>query len=159
MITRYDVSESYVNSKSFEPGALYCCNDTGNIYLDSVAENKRVAVAKDVVVLAAESDKPLAPIPNKIYCVVSTGRTYLYYNGAWTTINRAQLHFSGITVPTGNNGYTLRDTRITANDTGIFVPDLSMKDLCTSFTVTCSLGSAKIVITADYPIVGEVIIN
>lgn len=159
IITHYDVSESYVNSKDFEAGALYYCNDTGNIYLDSIVESKRVSIAKDIVVLATESDKPLAPIPNKLYCVTSTGKTYLYYNGEWVNTNRSQLHFDGITVPIGIDGYTITDSRINVNDTGVFVPDLSVKDLCVSSTVTCSAGSAKIVVSAAYPIIGEVIIN
>lgn len=158
MIIHYDVTESFLKTKNFESGAIYYCNDTGNVFLDSFTEGIRIQVSRDIIPIATEADKPIAPLPNKLYCVIATGTLCIYYDGTWVNLGRPQIHFANVVVP-ADSALEIIDSRIISADSALFVPDLSVADLCTNSTATCSDGKVTISVTASFPIIGEVIIN
>lgn len=164
MIQFFDVAKSQLANKDFEAEALYFCNDTGEIFFDSKQENSRVQVGNEIVILSKESDRTalLAPIPEKLYLVVDTGRSYLYTDGSWIAIgSSSQIHFSNQVLTSDGTSATLTisDNRIKATDTATFVPDLSVIDLATNVKATCSAGSVIVTATAKYDIPGEVVVN
>ena len=162
MIKFYDVTESSLDRKAFEAENLYFCNDTGAIYLDSKIEKTRIRIASDIIILATESARTslLAPISNKIYCVLGSGRLYIYSDGNWISLGGAgsQIVKSNIEVP--NSGtLTITDDNIKSYNTGKFYPDLSVSDLASNISVVCADGSATITLTASYPIIGNLVID
>lgn len=159
MIKYYDITESELESKEFESGSLYYCSDSGNVYLDSEKESSRKKMNNEIIVLGTESNRLgiLAPLPGKLYCVLETGSMYLY-NSSWVKLGSKELLiFDNILVENGT--LTIQDNRIMQEYTGIFVPDLSVIDLVSYVTVTCSNGSAIIKLTSSYPIPGSLKIN
>lgn len=158
MVVHYDITETYLANKTFEAGAIYYCNDTGNVFLDSVTEKTRIQVSRDIIPIATEADKPIAPLPNKLYCVMATGTLCIFFNGAWVNLGRPQIHFANVTVP-ASSALEISDNRIISADKAVFIPDLSVADLCTKSTAICSDGKVTISVTASFPIIGEVIIN
>lgn len=161
MIKFYDVTESSLEKKAFEAENLYFCNDTGAIYLDSKIEKTRIRIASDIIILATESARTsiLAPISNKIYCVLESGRLYIYYDGNWISLGGdGQIIKSNIEVPTSGT-LKITDANIKSYSTGKFYPDLSVSDLASNVSVTCADGSATITLTSSYPIIGTLIID
>ena len=159
MFKFYDTPESALANQPFAAESIYFCRDTGNLYFDSIIENARVQI-RDIIVLGTESSRTsmLAPIPNKLYCVIESGSMYIYYNGEWKKLGVGQqLHFNNICVENGS--HTITDSRISASDTAQFTPDLSVEDLVSDINVVCSEGKAVITCTSDYKIYGNLIIN
>jgi len=154
LIKFYDITESALSKKAFESEALYCCNDTGNMYYDSPAEGSRKELSSNLIKLNTESDRTniLAPIPNKIYCIIATGCMYIYTT-KWNRLGSREFSIDNLILE-GTSPLKVSDARITDIDTAEFVPDLTVADLLTKCTVTCSNGSASIAFTASYPIPG-----
>lgn len=157
MIIFYDIPRSELDSKPFEEEALYCCNDTGEIFLDSKASGARIQISSGIIMCA--SSLPLAPIPNKLYIVVKTGTIHAYINDAWVNLSdRPQIHFKNVVVGK-NSTLTIEDSRILETDSAVFVPDLSIADLAADITVSCSNGSISVVSNSNYDLPGTVIVN
>ena len=157
MINFYDIPRSELDSKPFEEEALYCCNDTGEIFLDSKASRVRIQISSGIIMCA--SSLPLAPIPNKLYIVVKTGTIHAYIDDSWVNLSdRPQIHFKNIVVGK-NSTLIIEDDRILETDTAIFVPDLSVADLATQFGVSCTNGSISITSACYYDLPGTVIVN
>lgn len=166
MIQFYDVTEAQVNNKDFEAESLYFCSDSGKIFHDSKVEQKRVQIGSEITILGTESARNdlLAPIPEKLYAVIETGKLYIYNSGSWVSLGGStQIHFKNILLEVNDAKtaatLTISDNRIKATDTAEFVPDLSVVDLASAVTATCSIGKVVISATAKYDIPGEVIIN
>lgn len=159
MIKYYDITENVLESKTFERDAVYYCTDTGNIYVDSPLEGARKKMSSDVVMVGTESDRAnlLAPIPYKIYCVLSSGTMYIYYNSKWNRLGAAQFEIHNVVVDNGS--LTVSDPRIISGDEAEFIPDLSVIDLVSDISATCSDGSVKVTLTSSYPIPGTIKIN
>ena len=164
MIRFYDVTQSALNStngKTFRSEALYLCSDTGKIFLDSKLSNTRVEIGCDIKIIAKETDREnlLAPIPEKIYCVLESGRMYIYTSSTWLAIGGGgQIIKRGLTVTKGKS-ITVSDAGIKATNTGVFTPDLSVEDLASDISVVCANGSATISLTSDYDIIGDLVIS
>lgn len=157
MINFYDIPRSELDSKAFEEEALYCCNDTGEIFLDSKAAGARIQISSGIIMCA--SSLPLAPIPNKLYIVVKTGTIHAYINDAWVNLSdRPQIHFKNVVVEKLST-LTIEDDRILETDTAVFVPDLSVADLASDITVSCSNGSVSVVSNSNYDLPGTIIVN
>lgn len=58
-----------------------------------------------------------------------------------------------VSVPS-TGSITVSDSRIKADMTGTFIPDLSVIDLISNISVTCAEGSATITATTSYEIPG-----
>lgn len=160
MIQFYDVTESALSKAGFSEERLYFCTDTGNIYLDSMLDGRRVAIARDIIILGTENERTsmLSPVPDRLYCVIGSGSIYIHHGGVWVKLgSREQIHLNNLVVTGGN--ITVSDNRILAGDTAIFVPDASVADLVSSSSATCSDGSVTVSVESDYEIFGEVIIN
>lgn len=155
IITYYDLTESQVKAKAYSAGSLYCCSDTGNIFLDSVLEEVRVQLATDVIICTS---LPLAPAANKLYCNVAVGTISTYVDGEWVTLGaRPQMHFGNVVISGGT--LTVSDSRILSTDTAVFVPDLSVADIAGTISVRVANGSITVTSNSEYDIPGEVIIN
>lgn len=158
MIAYYDITESNLNSKSFEAEAIYFCNDTGRIFLDSIVTESRIRISNEIVIVSTPGSLPLAPITDRIYFVLSDTSIRMYHGGEWVIFSkRSQMTFLNIT--TNNGSATITDSRIKAVDTGVFVPDPSIADLVTASSVTCADGSATVSVTSSYDVFGTVLIN
>ena len=159
MIKYYDITENALKSKPFESEAIYYCTDTGNVYVDSPLEGTRKKMSSDVIMIGTESDRSmiLAPIPYKIYCVLSSGAMYIYYNSKWNRLGVAQFEICNVLVENGT--LTISDPRIISADEAEFIPDLSVIDLASNISATCSNGSVKVTMTSNYPIPGTIKIN
>lgn len=159
MITFYDVAESALASKAFEAEALYFCSDTLNLYFDSPVEGSRIRMSTDIIILADENARNniLAPFPFKIYCVLSTGSLYIYNDGKWNRLGTSQFDIHNVVVENGS--LTVTDDRITEADTAQFYPDLSVIDLASNISTTCTKGSVTVNLTSSYPIPGIIKIN
>lgn len=156
MIKYYEITKGELEKKAYEEGSLYYCYDTSDTYLDS-ASNGRICIAKDII-LTTEANKPLAPQPERLYVMIDTGTLWIHYNNAWVQLGRkAQIHFCNVTVTGGT--LTISDSRISATDTAVFIPDISVADLCSAISVTCAAGSLTVRLTSSYDIFGEVIVN
>lgn len=162
MIQYFDITESALEQKQFEAEAIYFCVDSGNIYVDSIAEMTRIKMASEVIFLATEQSREdiLAPLPNKIYCVLESGKMYIHPSTDWIPVGgTSQVEFNNILIENGTK--TITDSKIKAINTGEFIPDLSVIDLVSATAVTCSDGSAIITITSSStcPIPGRLIIH
>lgn len=159
MIKFYNITEEELKTKAFEAEALYYCSDTLNVYLDSPIENSRVRMSTDTIILADESARNniLAPLPYKIYCVLSTGSLYIYTDGQWNRLGASQFDIYNVVVENGS--ITISDDRITEVDTAMFYPDLSVIDLASNISAVCSKGSVKVTLSSNYPIPGIIKIN
>ena len=161
LVQYFDLPEAAIASQPFTAGALYVANDTGRIFFDSINVNARIDVANSILLITTESARSalLAPISGKLYCVLESGRMYLYADGTWYAFGtRPQIHFENIVVEK-NTPLVLSDSRIIASDNAVFIPDLSVADLVTGSSCTCAAGSVTVNITADYNIIGRVIVN
>ena len=157
MINFYDISKNELANKPFESEAVYCCNDTGEMFLDSPSSHERIQINMEVIICA--STLPLAPIPDKLYAVIKTGTLHAYVDGNWVNLgNRPQLHFKNVVVPK-NGTLTIENYRILETDSGVFIPDLSVADLAADVNVVCSNGAVSISSTSNYDLPGVVIIN
>ena len=155
IITYYDLTESQVKAKAYSAGSLYCCSDTGNIFLDSVLEEVRVQLATDVIICTS---LPLAPAANKLYCNVEVGTISTYVDGEWVTLGaRPQMHFGNVVISGGT--LTISDSRILSTDTAVFVPDLSVADIAGTISVRVANGSVTVTSNSEYDIPGEIIVN
>lgn len=163
MIKYYDITEDELETKEFEAGALYYCTDSCNIYVDSANDNTRHKMSNTLIVLGTETDRTdlLAPIPNKLYCVLSTGIIYLYTTSGWIVIKgvTVNIQIGNIVVESGESSLTVENSSITSTCVGTFIPDSSVADLVTSSQVVCGDGSAVITVVSDYDISGTVYIN
>ena len=159
MITFYNIAENALSSKAFEAEALYFCSDTLNLYFDSPIEGIRIRMSTDTIILADENARNniLAPLPFKIYCVLSTGSLYIYTDGKWNRLGASQFDIYNVVVENGS--FTVTDDRITDVDTAQFYPDLSVVDLASNIRATCSKGSVKVTLNSNYPIPGIIKIN
>ena len=157
MIKFYDITKSELDSKAFEAEALYYCTDTKSIYIDSVNSGERESMAQNAIILNRESEKPLAPIPGKLYCVLETGLVYTYVNGNWKCLSPRKLYFEDITVSGGTA--TVTNSSILANDKAIFLVDPSVKDLASGVSAVCTAGKCTITLTSDYDIFGTLIVE
>lgn len=159
MIKFYDVTESALKNKEYDAETLYFCRDTGALYMDSVEEGARIQIASEITVLGTENARisMLAPVPAKLYVVIESGSIYFYSNGWIKLGRREQLHFSNVLVQNGS--LTITDSRIADGDTAVFVPDLSVLDLASNISASCTTGSVTVTLTADYDIPGEIIVN
>lgn len=149
-----------MESKPIEDEAVYFCSDTGNIYFDSLTNGGRTKMSNTIIILTTETQRNniLAPIPNKLYCVLQSGCLYIYNNGNWIQFGGLEkFQFSNVVVENGS--LTITDSRISTLCTATFVPDLSVADLVSDISVTCSAGSLKVTLTANYPIPGTVYVN
>ena len=159
LIKFYDVTESALANSPYEAESMYFCRDTGKIYVDSIKEGARVLMSSEITVLATENDRTsmLAPVPTKLYVIIESGSIY-FYSGGWIKLgHKEQFHFPNVLVENGK--LTITDNRISAGDTAVFIPDLSVIDLATGVSVVCANGSLTVSLTADYDIPGEVIVN
>ena len=159
LIKFYDVTESALTNKKYEAESLYFCTDSKKIYLDSVESGERVQIASEIIVLGTEAERTsmLAPVPEKLYIVLESGSIY-FYSSNWVKLgHKEQFHFPNVVVEGGSLKIT--DSRISASDTAVFVPDLSVVDLASNISVNCAAGSLTVTLTADYDIPGEVIVN
>lgn len=159
LIKFYDVTESALMKKEYDAETLYFCRDTGKLFMDSVEEGARIQIASEITVLGTENDRTsmLAPVPAKLYVVLESGSIYFYANGWIKLGHKEQFHFPNVVVQNGT--LTITDSRISAGDTATFVPDLSVIDLASNISVSCTTGSLTVTLTADYDIPGEVIVN
>ena len=159
LIKYYDITESTLDSKPFEAEAIYYCTDTGNVYVDSLAEMTRKKMSSDVIMIGTETDRAmiLAPIPFKIYCVLSSGSMYIYYNAKWNRLGVSQFEICNVLVENGS--LNVSDPRIIAADDAEFIPDLSVIDLVSNISATCADGSVTVTLTSNYPIPGTIKIN
>ena len=156
IVKHYDITKAELDNLPLDPGSLYFCTDTMDLYYDSETSG-RVSMAKDIVYVATENNKPLAPLTNRLYVVIETGTMYFYIN-EWVSIGtRPQIHFCNVTVENGS--LTVSNSRISKYDTAEFVPDISVADLCSGISATCADGSVTVSLTSNYPIIGEIIVN
>lgn len=156
----YELNESEVQSATLEPGSLICCRDSGNIYMvitSTDAAGSKVKMAETVKYLTnTEREALLAPINGKQYFCYDTGKMYVYYND-WVCLNPDVV--STITL---YNKYitaaatTIADSRIKADMTARFIPDLSLIDVYdeTKMTLTVAEGSVTATYTGDYSMTG-----
>ena len=164
MIKFYDVTQSALestNGKTFRSESLYFCSDTGKIFLDSKLTGARVEIGCDLKILAKETDRTnlLAPIPEKIYCILESGRMYIYTNSTWIALGGGgQIIKKNLTVPSTGT-LVVTDAGIKATDKGTFTPDLSVDDLASDISVVCEAGKATITLTSDYDIIGDLVIS
>lgn len=167
MIKFYDVTQSALestNGKTFRSESLYFCSDTGKIFLDSKLTGSRVEIGCDLKILAKETDRTnlLAPIPEKIYCILESGRMYIYTNSTWLALGGGgQVIKKNLTVPVeeGTGSLVVTDAGIKATSTGVFTPDLSVDDLASDISVVCETGKATITLTSDYDIIGDLVVS
>lgn len=159
IITYYDITEETLKTKAFESGAYYCCTDSRNTYFDSPSEQARVRMSSDTIILSTETERNnlLAPIPNKIYCILDSATLYIYNGGNWYRLGKGFQDFANVVVENGT--YTYSSSNILNTSRGIFVPDFSVEDLASNIAVTCAAGTATITLTSDYPIPGLLIIQ
>ena len=158
----YELYESEViAATNLKPGAFICCKDSTNMYMVPTSGGKAVKMAETTKFLTdAERQNILAPINGKKYFCYDTGKMWIYYND-WICINPSvQSEFDIEYVVLSKTGSTtVTDSRITASSTGTFVPDLSVADLVSNLSVTCTNGSATITGTTSYDITGTLKIN
>ena len=155
MVKLFDLNKSQVSSLAIRAGNLIFCRDDGDILFDT-ADNTRISMKDNIIFLSSESIRQglLAPLPNKIYCVLDSGRMYLYDGSEWLPIgsNNFVIIPNAVIDPTGwsNNTYTVTDDKIKYFHNVQLVFDLSVQDLATdcgisigtvadgSFTLTCT---------------------
>lgn len=155
-----DCLSSELDNLEFHAGTLIFCRDTGECYYDNL-EGDRVPVSQYVKFFATEADRKnsLDFETNTLYIVSATNKLYIYVNG-WVCLNpdiSTSFYFDieHLEVPVGSTGLTVNDSRISKDCTGTFIPLPSLIDLFGSATVTCSDGSAKIVLAdTEYTMIG-----
>jgi len=160
LITHYDIYESELKSKPFEAEALYYCTDTLNVYLDSPGEKTRIKISSsDVIVLSTEADRTsmLAPLKGKIYAVLASGRMYIY-DADWIPLGSNAFEIPGPLVVESGTPLVVTDNRVKSTNIATFVPDLSVADLVSANSCTCTDGKVTVTLTADYPITGRLIV-
>ena len=163
MIYLYDFYESQVKSIPYKIGNLIFTKDTANIYYDS--EEGRINLKDNVRFIATESERisMLAPLPNRIYCVLDSGKMYMYTTD-WIKIgsNSFEIIPNEMLSTDGwvENTYTVSNELIKYFHTIKMSPDLSTEDIFTnaelsvtnvkngSFTITAtSVPTSPIFIT------------
>lgn len=158
MIKFYELNESAVlaPSSNLEPGSLVCCKDSTNIYMVPTDGSNPVKMAETTKFLTeSERSSMLAPINGKNYFCYDTGKMWVYYN-SWICLNPdivSEFDIENV-VLTSTGTVTVQDSRITASNTGTFIPDLSVADLVSNPSVTCAAGSATVTGTTSYDIPG-----
>lgn len=157
MISFYELYESEIlSATNLEAGSFICCKDSTNIYMVPTVGGAPVKMADTVIFITdTKRQEILAPINGKFYFCIDTGKFWVYYN-EWVCINEDPItafDIEPVIVPSSGS-VTVTDSRIKAANTGIFVPDLSVADLISDITVTCSDGSAVIEGTTNYDIPG-----
>lgn len=99
MIVKYfDIYESELESAPFNPGAVYFCSDTKNMYYDRPETNERVKMG-DVIILETDEERELmlAPIPFKLYYIKENCKFYMNDGTNWVAIGSSDftIHVSG----------------------------------------------------------------
>ena len=158
----YELYESEVlASTSLKAGAFICCKDSTNMYMVPTTGGKAVKMAETTKFLTeAERSNILAPINGKKYFCYDAGKMWIYYNN-WICINpTVQFEFDIENVVLAKTGsVVVSDNRITTSSKGTFIPDMSVADLVSGISVTCTNGSATITGTTSYDIPGTLKIN
>lgn len=90
MVKHYQYeTESELNNKPFEEGAMYFIKDTQRIYLDPIQTGSntedRIPISSDLIIVATSSelDSILSPIPGKMYFVLETSKYFINHGGVW----------------------------------------------------------------------------
>ena len=156
MINFYELLESEViNKTTLAAGSFICCKDSKNVYMVPTTGGKPVKMADTILLITDSARKALlTPVDGKFYFCTDTKKMWAY-SGDWICINEVQASEFSLeaTIPT-TGSVTVTDSRITAKNTGTFMPDYSVSDLVSNVTVTCANGSATIKGTCKYPIMG-----
>lgn len=78
-------AESKLDSMPFNEGTLYFIVDTKRLFLDPVGGGSRISVNESPIILSTESEREnlLSPIPGKLYVVLDSSSSYIYYNTTW----------------------------------------------------------------------------
>lgn len=152
----YELNESQViGNTKLAAGSFICCKDSTNVYMVPSTGGAPVKMADTVIFLTDTQRKNLlVPIDGKFYFCTDTKKYWAYY-GDWVCLNAdvASEFALEATIPTTGT-VTVSDSRITAKNTGVFIPDYSVSDLVSGVTVTCAAGKATIKGTCSYPIMG-----
>ena len=154
----FELYESEVlASSSLAAGSFICCKDSTNMYMVPTTGGKAVKMAETTKFLSdTERRNILAPINGKKYFCYDTGKMWIYYNN-WICINPdaapSEYDIENV-VLTKTGSVRVNDSRITAKNTGVFTPDLSVNDLVSNINVTCAAGYATITGTTSYDIPG-----
>lgn len=162
MIKLYDLYQSQADTLPIESGNLILCRDNGNILFDTV-DGTRINMKDNIIFLSSENVRTsmLAPLPNKIYCVLDSGKMYLYDGSNWLPIGSNNfIIIPNVTLDPSNwsgNSYTVQDSRIKYFHSIQAIYDLSIQDLvdeCGLSIGTVSDGSFKITCTTapTYPL-------
>ncbi len=157
MIKLFDVTKEQLDSYAFDSEGFYFCSDRGEIFLDSPRTGKRESFGSSITIVATEEEKNANPINGKLYHVLSTNVLYAYSDGEWIIVSCDTMTFYDILVSDGS--YTVNDDRIHSAFKAVFIPDNSVKDLASNISVVCEEGKCIITLTAEYPIIGTLIIN
>lgn len=162
MILHYDVTRAELDQHPFDPEQVYWCTDERFIAVDSILTKKREIISSTIELIATEAERRaiLAPIPNKFYVVLDSGRVYWHTGSAWVKLGGNEVIYKG-NICVSNGTFTLSDSRINAaNSTGEFFPDLEVLDLVTNSSVSCGNGSATVNLatTTELDIPGVLII-
>lgn len=135
MIYLYDFYESQVKNIPYKIGNLIFTKDTGNIYYDS--EEGRINLKDNIKFISTESERMsmLAPLPNRIYCVLDSGKMYMYTtdwikigSNSFEIISNEMLSTDGWV----ENTYTVSNELIKYFHTVKMHPDLSTEDIFTN---------------------------
>lgn len=156
MVDFYELLESQVvGNTKLNPGSYICCKDSKNIYMVPTAGGVPVKMADTVIFLTeSERDNLLVPMDGKFYFCTDTKKYWAYY-GDWICINPTQSSEFTLeaTIPV-TGSVDISDSRITASNLGVFIPDDSVSDLVDIVRVVCSDGKATITGSCEYPIMG-----
>ena len=93
MIIKYfDIYESELDSIELNPGAIYFCSDTKNIYYDRPDTNDRVRMG-DVIIIDTDEERVnlLTPVPFKIYYVKDVNKFYISDGINWNSIGSSDF--------------------------------------------------------------------
>ena len=132
MIYLFDFYQSQVDSIPYKLGNIIFTKDTCNVYYDS--EEGRINLKDNIRFIAKESERVsmFAPLPNKLYCVLDSGKLYIY-NNEWIKIgnNSFEIIPNEMLSVDGwvDNTYTVSNELIKYFHTVKMIPDLSVEDI------------------------------
>lgn len=145
LVKHFQTIENELKSIGFNEGTLYYTTDTKRVYLDPIDEKSRICVSSDPIILNTENDRTdlLAPIPGKIYFVIETSKSYIFYNGNWYDSTHKELpDYSAedndkvLKIVDGVLTWTTMDS-----DSDILKTPKIVIDALPGSTITCSNGS------------------
>lgn len=92
MVKYYDLNASEASTLPVKAGQLIFCRDSGDIFYDT-ADNVRTSMSDKVTFLATETVRKgmLAPVTDRIYCVLDSGKMYLYSGTDWIPIGSTTM--------------------------------------------------------------------